>query len=245
MREEPMLNDFIYNKCLETGAAFPDIPVQAVETYGQCGEDIIVLSMVRVVARKKKCSFANKMYVEIGANHPFATSATFMMHSQLKINGLLVEANKALVGALKRLRPYDIVVYGAVQEKDVETALFSISNLSEISSLDQSFVTSWGNGLSREVERIEVPALRINTLLQEHGQGRDIVFLSIDIEGYDLFVLSDLDFMLYRPWVIQIEPSDRHIPNNSEEIIHFLVEKGYKLIAQTSVNLIFLEASLA
>jgi hypothetical protein len=53
---------------------FPDIPVNAVEHYGQCSEDIIVRSLLRAIAIRKNVDLREKLYLEIGGNHPFATS---------------------------------------------------------------------------------------------------------------------------------------------------------------------------
>lgn len=41
--------------------------------------------------------------LEIGANHPIATSATYLLSVELGISGVLVEANPALIGDLKKV----------------------------------------------------------------------------------------------------------------------------------------------
>jgi hypothetical protein len=50
-----------------------------------------------------------------------------------------------------------------------------------------------------------------------------------------------MDFKSFRPWIVQAEPSDQHIPNNSEAIIGFMKSAGFNLAAKTDVNLIFLK----
>jgi hypothetical protein len=44
---------------------------------------------------------------------------------------------------------------------------------------------------------------------------------------------------LYRPHIITIEPSEHIVPGTTSEIISFLKEKEYRLVAQNYVNLIF------
>ena len=91
-----------------------------------------------------------------------------------------------------------------------------------------------------ERRQIEVPALRINRIIESHFGGKAPHFLSIDIESLDLPVLRDLDFEKFRPIVIQAEPSEHHRPGNTDEMIAFMLENNYVLVAKTEVNLIFI-----
>jgi FkbM family methyltransferase len=237
-------NEFTYAACRSSAIPFPDIPVKAVEHYGQCGEDIIVRALLRAMAMRKNVDLREKLYLEIGGNHPFATSSTYLLSRSFGMKGVVVEANARLLDNLKKGRPDDVVIHGAVQDQDVEYVMFSISNLSEISSIDSSFVTNWGEGRSREVLRIKVPALRIKDLFKKHTNGKEVVYLSIDVEGMDLSLLKDMDFRDYRPWIVQAEPSDNHIPGNSAAISDHMRTVGYKLVALTGVNLIFAEETI-
>jgi hypothetical protein len=238
------LNDFVYEACMSSDISFPDIPVRAVEHYAQCGEDIIVSSLIYAIASRYNVNPRDKLYMEIGGNHPYATSATYLLSKNFAMKGVIVEANEKLLDGLKRGRPNDMVVFGAVQDKDIDKVLFSVSNLSELSSVDRSFVMNWAGGNVGEASYKEVPALRIMNLFKNYVKGEDIIYLSIDVEGMDLVLLKDMDFKTYRPWVVQAEPSDHHIPGNSAAIFAYMSEQGYKLTARTAVNLIFTDAKL-
>ncbi len=233
------LNPFVYNALRAAKIKRPDISVGVPEFYGQCGEDLIVLSLLRARVLSTNASLDGRRYLEIGGNHPFATSATFLLNRELGMTGAIVEANPKLLGDLRAGRPDDIIINGAVQVDDNETVFLTVSKLSELSSIDSEFISKWDGAWAESVGRVEVPAFRINQIIGRHFGGVAPVFLSIDVEGIDFQILQDLDLSRYRPWLIQIEPSDRNIPGNSKAIIDYMGTACYGLIAQTPVNLIF------
>ena len=237
-------NEFVYSACRYSKMHFPDIPVGAVEHYSQCGEDLIVRGLLKAIAMRTGISLKEKLFLEVGGNHAFATSSSYLLSRTCEMKGAIVEANEKLIPDLKRGRPNDEIIYGAVQDQDVTHVAFSISNLSEISSIDSKFVANWGQGRSREVTRIQVPALRMNDLLGNRMRGDDVVYLSIDVEGMDLLLLKDIDFARYRPWIVQAEPSDYHILGNSKSICEYMDSVGYQLMAATDVNLIFCDRKI-
>jgi FkbM family methyltransferase len=233
------LNAFVYNACLLHRVKYPDIPVRPVELYGQCGEDLIVLSLLEARALSEGIDLKRKSYLEIGGNHSFATSATYLLNKRLGMRGVIVEANANLIADLKKGRPEDIIVQGAVQTQDVDTVIFSVSKLSEISSLDSEFVRQWAAGSVGEEARVKVPALRMNSIIRNYLNNESPYFLSIDVEGMDLPLLRDLDFSRYRPRFVQVEASEDYIPGNTQRIMRYMDTVGYNLVAKTEVNLIF------
>src|SRR5215471_17897675 len=68
------LNGFVYDACLRARVRRPDIRVRPVEMYGQCGEDLIVRSLLEAKALSDGVDLRRERYLEIGGNHPFATS---------------------------------------------------------------------------------------------------------------------------------------------------------------------------
>lgn len=237
------LNSFVYDACTRNGVKWPDIPVRPVELYGQCGEDLIVVSLLEGKALSEGVDLKQKHYLEIGGNHPFATSATFLLHERLGMNGTIVEANAKLIADLKKGRPDDTIVHAAVHYEDVKSVMLSVSKLSEISSLDRNFVMKWAGGAVGEAAYVEVAALRLNEVVRVYLNNESPTFLSIDVEGLDLKLLQDFDFNLYRPWFVQCEPSDTFIPGNTKSIIEYMRSVNYSLIAKTPVNLIFINSS--
>jgi FkbM family methyltransferase len=238
-------NSFIYNACLRDGVRFPAIPVRPVEFYGQCGEDLIIASLLEAKAACDHTDLAKEKYLEIGGNHPFATSATYLLNRQFNMCGVIVDANPALIPELKKGRPQDVVVHAAIHDEATNVATLVLSKLDELSSLDQSVVQRWDRGTVGEAGTIEVPAMRINDVIKRYLDDAAPSFISIDVEGYDLRLLQDFDFSRYRPWFVQVEYFDNsYSPGNSREIIGYMRSVGYRLTAKTYVNLIFSTANL-
>jgi FkbM family methyltransferase len=238
-------NSFVYNACLKASVGLPSIPVRPVECYGQCGEDLIVAPMLEAIAFETRADFKDLRYLEIGGNHPFATSTTYLLHKMLGMRGIIVEANPTLVADLKKGRPADIVVNCAIHAEDSETATLSLSAKNEVSSLDQNTTKRWHDIMGPSVGAIKVPAMRINQLIDSYLDGAAPAFMSIDVEGLDLALLRDLDFRRYRPWLIQVEYLDNILPpGNAKEIITHMQQVDYVLVAKTYVNLIFAEVTL-
>ena len=243
------LNTSVYSRTLRHRVSWPDIAVRPVEYYGQCGEDVIVLSLLRAEAVKRGVDLNGQRYLEIGGNHPFATSPTYLLHRRAGMTGVIVEANPRLLADLRKGRPSDHILHGAVQTEDVDTVTLTISKLSEISSLDKDYVSRWAEGTVGIDSRVEVPALRMNEIVLEHFQGTAPCFLSTDVEGLDMELLQDFDFETYRPWIVQTEPSEHFHPGETQRMVDHMRRADYDLIARTDVNLIFADnradASLA
>lgn len=237
----PHLNYTLYDRVAQEGMKMPDIPVYAAASYAQCAEDLIVAALLRSLVVTEKLDLSTQTYLEIGANHPLACSATYLLGATLGMSGVLVEANPDLIAALERFRPFDRVVHAAVVGTEAETVPFYIARQDELSSLSQSFVAEWQGGSVGVQRVIEVQALHINTLLQTYWPETTPLYVSIDIEGCDLELVQSMDFARYRPAVVQVEPSEHHRAGNTLELVNCLMEQNYILMAQTDVNLIFVD----
>jgi FkbM family methyltransferase len=230
-----IVNNFVYQRILESNMPNSTIPAWLGESYSQAYEDVIMEGLFRAYI-KRNGPVNGITYIEIGANHPVCTSASYLWQRKYGAVGILVEANPKLVPALQRHRPNDIVINAAVYDQDITSIDFYISPDNEISSLDKKFVNAWKDGHIEET--ISVPAIRINQLLAT-ASAAEIIFLSIDVEGFDMRLLADIDYSQYRPFMIQVEPSDAYAPGTSTTMIDFMTEKNYNLVAETDVNLIF------
>jgi FkbM family methyltransferase len=232
-----IINSFVYQRVFENNLANPTIPAWLGETYTQCYEDIIIVSLLRAHIRRIGRPLNGLSYIEIGANHPVCTNSTYLLERKYGINGILVEANPKLIKDLQIFRGNNLVLHAAVCNKDISEVDFFVSPENEISSLNEEFVNSWKDlGVQ---ERVSVPAIRINSLL-EITKDIEAIILIIDCEGVDFDILKDIDFNKYRPLIIEIEPSDGFKPGTSTAIIEYLACKEYLVIAETDVNLIFL-----
>lgn len=229
---------------MNAGVPMPDIEVPLREQYGQLSEDVIVDSLLTAWAERTGTDLKDHRYLEIGANHPFGTSSSYLLHRLHGMTGVLVEANADLLDALALARPADEVVSCAVTANDASEVEFFISNLSELSSLSREFVEEWQDGAAGLAEIRKVPAMRVNALLEHYFADQPPVFFSIDVEGMDMDILRDMDWRRWRPVVVQTEPSDHFVADQSKSIIRFMHDEGYTLVARTSINLIFMDRNV-
>lgn len=230
-----IVNSFVYQRILESNMPNSTIPAWLNETYSQCYEDVVIDSILRAYGRTAKRP-VELTYIEIGGNHPVCTSASYLLQRKYGVTGIIVEANPKLIPALEKYRPNDKIINAAVCDTDEKEITFYVSPENEVSSLDERFVNAWKDlGVQ---EKITVPTIRVNNLLTMVS-GIELVFLSIDVEGYDMRLLEDIDFEQHQPFIIQVEPSEAFAPGTTARMIEFLGSKGYSLLAETDVNLIF------
>lgn len=219
------------------------IPAIIRPQFAQCSEDLIVESLLKAIALKKGLSLADLRYFEIGANHPVSTSSTYLFYRMYGAKGVLVEANPDLFDALQSARPRDLVVNAAVIGHEASTVFLTVSEASELSSINEKFPKTFQNGAYAIEKTIEVPAVFIGDLLAKNwSPDCRLSYISIDVEGVDFELLAKIDFRKYPFDVVQIEPSDLFIPGNSLKIISHMAAQNYLLIAKTEVNLIFVLA---
>lgn len=233
-------NPFVQLETQKQNVSNPGITTVLSVTYSQCCEDAIIDGLFRTYLRRQERD-ENELadiisYVEIGANHPIAGSSTYYFYQKYNCSGLLVEANPKLIDDLVKVRPRDQIVNCAITDTNSLTVSFYLSSDSETSSLNKDFVERWNSvGVQEE---IVVPAQTINQLLANY-QMRELTLLSIDVEGYDLNILNSMDFTKFRPFLIQLEPSDQYRPGTSQIMINKMEQVGYQLAGLTDVNLIF------
>lgn len=230
------VNPFVYQRMLEGDITNSTIPAYLQESYAQCYEDVIIDSLLRAYIKNINRPINGLSYIEIGANHPVCTSSTLLWQRKYNIKGILVEANPKLIPLLKKHRPHDTIINAAVYDQDLPSIDFFISPENEISSLDERFVNAWKDlGVQ---EKISVPTIRPNKLLSMTSDC-ELTILIVDVEGLDLRLLKDIDYTAYKPFIIEVEPSDGFAPGTSNMMIDFLRSKSYTLVGETDVNLIF------
>ncbi len=248
-----MLNPFVYEKLSDKDIEdkhTPKIPVELAQQYSQAGEDLIVQSLIYRLnyfeTNDHKNSFGLKKlrYLEIGANHPIATSSTYLFYLK-GATGILVEPNPELAELLRMTRPHDEVLQMACVDNDVSIGELHISEANELSSLMPESPQRWIDVFGM-CGTISVATTHINNVAkifwEKYAFGH-ATFLSIDCEGLDLRLVSALDFGKFPFDIVQIEPGEPLLPKNLERIEAVLIKSGYTLISITEVNAIFINVS--
>jgi len=239
-------NPFVERANRREGIEGSRIPVVLRDSYAQCGEDLIVEALLRVRLHKQRRQPDSLTYIELGANHPIATSNSFMFYDRYGARGVLVEADPSLIACLQRVRPRDTIVNVAISATHAKSITLHVAALSELSSVKAGHTDHFAfiEGNSGVTETIDVPNMHVNDFLRRYTP-RNLDFLSIDCEGIDVEIIAALDFRRFRPYIVQCEPSDHIIPGASRRITSLMERRGYRLIAVTDVNLIFVRTKQA
>lgn len=227
-------NPFVYKAITDAHLSTPTIEARLDESYAQRYEDVILMALMRAYCVKTG-KYAMKFgYLEIGANHPVATSSSFLLYRNFNVTGFLVEPNPVLAEELRKSRPNDIVIEVAVVADNSRHVDFHLSPNTELSSLDPKFV-------DRVAQTIQVDAVSINYLLMRMERcNYDEFVLFIDCEGKDVEILESMSDE-FRPIIVQIEASEERQPGNTAKISANMTKRGYKLICHTDVNLIYMD----
>ena len=86
-----------------------------------------------------------------------------------------------------------------------------------------------------EIKNIQMVAL--SYIFEKYVCNKNIDFISLDVEGYEIEVLKSNDWTKYRPRLILIE-----IAHNTMEIISYLKKCEYEVVFKNSTNGIFLDS---
>jgi len=211
-------------------------------SYSQIGEDCVLAYFFERIGR----GLEGLRYVDIGSGHPVGHNNTFLFYS-LGGSGLLVEADPEYLPAYRVVRPRDRVEQVAVVPRRMReqghVKFHSMSDRGWSTVSEDHVAAAMQLGKSGDnFGSFDVPCVTINELLDKHFSDEEVDLLSIDIEGFDIAVLNEIDFERYRPKAIVFENTldsttgRFRLPNGSK-----LDEVGYQLFASTFANSIYVD----
>lgn len=146
---------------------------------------------------------------------------------------------------MKNTRGRDKVINAGVKIGENSREKFYIMSnkvLNTFSKVEAERYVSYGSTSIEEVKKIVVKS--INSIIEENFTSCPN-FISIDVEGLDYDIISDLDLNKYRPEVICIETLT-YTEDNTEckiqKIIDYMLGKNYMIYADTYINTIFVDS---
>lgn len=224
-----IINKFIFNK-YQTKSTIEDGFFN--KAYSQEGEDIL---LSRFFEGKK-----DGFYLDIGAHHPFRFSNTYLFY-QKGWSGINIDAMPGSMSLFEKHRPRDINIEKAIAEKQ-EKLPFYIFNEPALNTFDKTNVQKYLlNSNYKIIEKRELEAVPLGLLLENYlPEDKQIDFISIDVEGYDLQVLKSNNWIKFKPLVVLVESLEMESINEFQksEIYNFLISRGYLFFAKT-VNTCF------
>jgi FkbM family methyltransferase len=206
-------------------------------SYSQCGEDLIV----NYIFGLRGINFPT--YLDIGANDPYFLSNTAFFYRK-GCRGINIEANPQLIAKLRRHRRKDINLNLGVgiTEGEMDFYILSDPTLSSFSKEEVSLSTASGKIRITDVKKIKLTT--VEKIIDEYNHGKFPDFLSIDVEGMDQEILHAIPFNRYWPKIICAEAaaySPIGAGERKNELINFLVSKGYYEYANTNLNAIMVK----
>ena len=207
-------------------------------SFSQAGEDQVIKYLMNDCLKISQPS-----YLDVGTYHPIFGNNTYYFYSRGS-KGVCVEPDPRYARLIKKYRRRDIFVQAGISIGDDNALDFFV--------FPEKY-SGWNTFLKEEADKRkldsgidynivqQVPVVNINNVIKSYFSGWPNI-ISIDIEGLDLQVLKSLDFEQYKPEVICVESISFSVTNEQEkrnEILEFVVSKGYFIFADTYVNTIF------
>ena len=173
----------------------------------------------------------------------FSLSNTALFYKK-GCHGINIEANPQLLRKFNRFRKRDKNINVGIGPVNDELDFYIIDDptLSTFSKQEAENITATGKYKILAIEKVQL--ITIERLIEEYGNGRFPDFLSIDVEGLDFDILRSIPFEKYWPKVICVEAAEYSPAGTGarrNDIIDFLVSKGYYEYANTNLNAIMVK----
>jgi len=163
-------------------------------------------------------------YIDIGAQHPEidSVSKAFYDHDW---RGVHVEPIRRYADLLREYRPDEIVLEVAIAEESGILTFYDIPDTG-LSTADSS-IAEGHHHQGFAVRETTVPCIPLSDVLARYGD-RDIHWLKIDVEGFELAVLDGWGDSPIRPWIVVVESTLPNTQIDTHDVWEAqLVERGY------------------
>lgn len=214
------------------------------DDYSQLGEQMVVMNILGRMDESK----INKVYVDIGAFHPYKGSNTYKLYLK-NWQGVVVDPNPEKTKQFSIERPLDICITKAVIPDSwnmTEVEMHSSGALDARESITPDL--NKNNHLDQETTRQSYLAktIKISNVLKECVDNLGMpAFMSVDIEGLEGDLILGTDFAQYPVPVLCIEHFINEFSTGisvfdyqSSPMIQHLTENGYELVSVCGVSVI-------
>ena len=205
-----------------------------VKTHSLEGTDLILRSLLRDVK--------HGTYLDVGANHPTYINNTFIFY-ELGWRGFAVDASNRHAAAWARFRPRDVFINAIVSDNFREVEFVEFPD-DAMSTIEPETIERYGRRF--DTDKVSVVHGSTTTLdsICKSNDIREVHLLSIDIEGEELNALRGASLMTLKPGVISCEVKNLSLYNFKDNgIYQYLNSFGYKFVAKTPLDAIFVLAS--
>ena len=207
----------------------------AMTSFSKTGQDVMIgflLAHHRLIPKDKDYI---GYYLDIGCCDPIQGSNTYAFYKR-GWSGLCVDANPDVADNYRAVRPNDVVVSCGVGAKAETLTFYRFANQQH-----NTFNPGRADRFPEKLRsKIEVPVRTLTSLIDEFGPAdRKIDFMSMDVEGFEMNVLTAIDFEKHRPSLIIIELFVDMKKLLQGKSVLFLEQHGYRLISYSGHDAIF------
>jgi FkbM family methyltransferase len=195
--------------------------------YANYGEDQILMFLFENVS--------DGFFVDAGCFHPTLFSNTKTLYDK-GWRGVNIDANPFMIEVCKRIRPEDTNLHLALSSQKGTTTYFKFSDWGSSNTIDVNFKNKITQSQGVEVtEKIEVSTLTLKDIFEQYKPTeKDILFLNVDVENFDLIVIQSNDWNVYRPLIVAIEDFQFKFETpNESEIYNYMRGIGYTMFSRT------------
>ncbi len=193
-------------------------------SFAKAGEDLQVFQLL-----KQK---SNGIFIDIGSHHPIKGSNSFFFYLR-GWTGLCVDPNPDFKPLYLKYRPKDIFLNIGISDEQGSLEYYKLKDkLSVRNSFSKEYIDK--NNLIDEVEQINLIQIKpLKDILDKEMAGKQIDFLTIDVEGLDLEVLKGNNWNKYRPSIICVETHLQLHDDIQSRTTEFMTDKNYVLFGKT------------
>ncbi len=206
-------------------------------SFSQCAEDTILATLF--------CYKMKGFFVDIGAFHPYKFSNTYLFYRK-GWNGINIDAAPGSMRLFNKLRPLDINLEIAISDISEKLTYYYLGEGNAMNTFSKQMIETLGN--QEKIQKtIDITTQRLDSILDKYLSGKEINFMSIDVENLELMVLKSNNWDKYRPHVLLLESFELMNSNNDFDIpiMAYLNDKGYKLICKTINGIFFLRTDMS
>jgi FkbM family methyltransferase len=183
-------------------------------------------------------------FLDIGAYDGKTYSNTYALE-QIGWKGACLEPLPDIFTRLRRNRLCDCYNLAMSDESGEGADFIRATGVETLSGLESKMASTHKDWILREkgaVERIKVKTITFDDLMGRYPGFNAIDFMSLDVEGAEMSILESIDFSVYRFGLIAIESIDE-TPGESERLRNFMGEKGYGVLLDVGLDLMFAPVS--
>ncbi len=195
-------------------------------SFSQNEEDVVIDNLL-----------ANKphgFYVDVGAYNPTRMSNTkrFYLRGWTGIN---VEPDPEKFKKFCKYRPKDINLNLGIANRNGKLTYFKFEP-DTLSTFSKEAADTYQREGLKLVDTHKIKISKLSDVLEKHANGKQIDFISIDVEGYDHEVLKSNNWKKFKPTLVCIEAGG-DFEKDSEKLLNRV---GYRKVCKNHNNLIFL-----